>query len=69
LYDGNGRVFSYGYEDVETAALNASSSGFNEVYVVWWTAGEGWHGILTLPASFVEVYRSGRMAVYRYVQS
>lgn len=69
LYDGNGRIFSYGYENVEMAALNASSSGFQEVYVVWWTAGEGWHGMVTLPSSFGEVYRSGRMAVYKYVKS
>jgi hypothetical protein len=56
----------YGYASPEEAARVTFGSGHVKVYLVWWVSGEGWHGLVTLPASFVEVFRSGRIAAYEY---
>jgi uncharacterized membrane protein YhaH (DUF805 family) len=48
------------------SARQASVNGTVNVYTIWWIPGAGWYHIPTLPSDFVEVYRSGRMAVYSY---
>jgi len=60
------RVVHYGYASLEEAARVTFGSGHVKVYLVWWVSGEGWHGLASLPASFVEVFRSGRIAAYEY---
>ncbi|MFB3889928.1 MAG: hypothetical protein ACE14S_10590 [Candidatus Bathyarchaeia archaeon] len=50
-----------------TAAREALTDGFSQVYTVWWVDGEGWYQIPSLPSCFKEVDSSGRMAVYVYV--
>lgn len=58
------QVVSYGYDDPEEVALEALQDGYNPVYLIWWTDGDGWHGQPTVPSSFREVYKSGRIAVF-----
>ena len=48
------------------SAMQASANGTQNVYTVWWVSGAGWYQIPSLPSAFVEVYSSGRMAVYSY---
>jgi hypothetical protein len=58
------QVMPYGYGNPEIAAENATQQGYGQIYLIWWTEGQGWHGQPTVPASFKEVYRSGNIAIY-----
>jgi len=60
------QIISYGYENPREAAQEALQEGYNHVYLIWWTDGNGWHGQPTVPSSFQEVYRSGRIAIFIY---
>jgi hypothetical protein len=60
------RVVCYGYSLPEEAARVTFENGCGRMLMVWWVPGEGWHGIAALPSCFVEVFRSGRIAVYEY---
>jgi hypothetical protein len=60
------RVVCYGYGLPEEAAQVAFGNGYRRVFVIWWVSGEGWHGVTALSSCFVEVLRSGRIAVYEY---
>jgi len=64
--NSNSRTVCYGYDNPEDAALRSVREGSGRVFLVWWVSGEGWHGVESLPSSFVEVYRSGRMALYEF---
>lgn len=66
LFLDRDQVVCYGYESAEEAALETFGEGCSELYLVWWVSGEGWHGVSVLPSSFVEVFRSDRIAVYEY---
>jgi hypothetical protein len=60
------QVVLYEYENPEDAAAIVVQEGHSQIYLVWWVNGQGWYGQSTVPASFEEVYQSGRIAVYRY---
>jgi len=60
------QIIPYGYDDPEEVALEALQNGCNQVYLIWWTDGNGWHGQPTVPPSFKEVYKSGRIAVFTH---
>ena len=64
--NSSSRITCYGYDNPENAALGLVREGSKRVFLVWWVSGEGWHGVESLPSSFVEVYRSGRMALYEF---
>jgi hypothetical protein len=64
--NSSSRIACYGYDNPENAALGLVREGSKRVFLVWWVSGEGWHGVESLPSSFVEVYRSGRMALYEF---
>lgn len=67
LYLNNGvRVVRYGYAGPEEAARVTFGNGYGRVYLVWWVSSGGWHGLVSLPSCFVEVFRSGRIAAYEY---
>ncbi len=53
-------------ERLMIAASNASNAGRTHVFTVWWTNGEGWYGISTLPSSFQNVFNGGTIGVYSY---
>jgi hypothetical protein len=65
LSDSN-RVVCYGYGDPEVAAWELFETGVRRLFVVWWVSGEGWHGQASLSSRFVEVFCSGRIAVYEF---
>jgi hypothetical protein len=58
------KIIPYGYNHPEEAAQEALQNGCDQVYLIWWTDGNGWHGQLTVSSSFKEVYKSGRIAVF-----
>jgi hypothetical protein len=60
------QLIPYGYDNPEKAAQEALRDGYNPVYLIWWTKGKGWHGQPTMPQSFIEVYQTGRIAIYLY---
>jgi len=60
------QVILYEYADPADAAANATQEGHSQIYFVWWVAGEGWHGLPTVPSVFQEVYHSRDIALYRY---
>jgi hypothetical protein len=59
------RIVHYGYRNPEEA-VERFGSMYNRFFLVWWVSGDGWHGISMLPQTFVEVFRSKRIAVYEY---
>jgi len=63
---GMDQIFPYGYENPVEAAHEALQHGYDQVYLIWWTDGNGWHGQPTVPSAFNEVYRSGRIAIFIY---
>jgi hypothetical protein len=58
------QIIPYGYKNPGEVALEALQEGYNPVYLIWWTDGNGWHGQPTVSSSFKEVYKSGRIAVF-----
>lgn len=52
--------------DMIDASVSALNAGNSTVYTVWWVNGKGWYEIPSLPPAFIEVYRSGQMAVYAF---
>jgi hypothetical protein len=60
------RVVNYGYENPQRVAWRLTADGFEHVFVIWWVPGIGWHGLSSLPSHFSEVFRSNRIALYKY---
>jgi hypothetical protein len=63
------QVRNYGFDDPVHAAMTAAQEGHTQLYLIWWVNGQGWYAQPTLPASFHEVYQSGRVAIYTYDSS
>ena len=66
LYADGVKILRYGYASPEDAALTFSEQGCGRLFLVWWVSGEGWHGQTGLSSLFKEVFRSGRIAVYKF---
>jgi hypothetical protein len=66
LYADGVKIVSYGYASPEKATISFSEQGYGPIYLIWWVSGEGWHGHVSLPLTFKEVFRSGRIAVYEF---
>lgn len=64
LYIDGEKVVCYGYENPETAAKRITA--YDRLFLIWWVPNEGLHGLTSLPPRFVEIYRSGRIAVYEW---
>jgi hypothetical protein len=60
------KVIPYGYGNPESTAKNSTKQGYEQIYLIWWTEGKGWHGLPTIPSSFGKVYQSGNIAIYLY---
>jgi hypothetical protein len=63
------QILPYGYEVPEKAAEKAVRSGYFQIYLIWWVNDCGWHGQSTVSASFKEIFRSNKIAVYLYQTS
>ena len=61
------QVVLYEFDNPENAAATVAQEGHSQIYLIWWINGQGWYGQTTVPSSFVEVYHSGRIAVYSYL--
>ena len=70
LYSNNSsiQIVNYRYANPEEAAQATFEDSRLKVYLIWWIPGEGWHGLASLPPCFIEVFRSGRIAAYEYVE-
>lgn len=66
LYDDGIKILRYGYAPPRESALKFFGEGYSPLLLVWWVNGEGWHGQVSLPSSFNEVFHSGRIAVYKF---
>jgi hypothetical protein len=60
------RIAHYGFDAPDKAATALAQERHTQIYLIWWTEGQGWYGLPTVPSSFEEVYRSGKIALYRY---
>jgi hypothetical protein len=65
VLDGD-QVILYEYDDPEATARNVTRAN-GMAYLIWWINGHGWYGQPTVSSSFLEVYHSGRIALYAYV--
>jgi len=62
------QIVNYRYAIPEEVAQAIFEDSHLKVYLIWWIPGEGWHGLASLPPCFIEVFRSGRIAAYEYVE-
>jgi len=60
------QIMHYEYGNPKEVARDVAQLGYDEIYLIWWVNGSGWHGQPTVSSSFKEVYRSGRIAIYVY---
>ena len=60
------QVSNYGFGNPLTAATLASQQRSSQIYLIWWINGQGWYDQPTLPASFHEIYQSGKIAIYKF---
>ena len=60
------QIVHYGFDDPDKAAMKLAQEGRTQIYLIWWISGQGWYGLQTVPSSFQEVYRSGKIAIYSY---
>jgi len=63
------QVIQYEYGNPERVARDVAQLGHDPIYLIWWVNGFGWYGQPTVPPSFREVCRSGRIAIYIYTVS
>ncbi len=63
------QLIPYGYDNPETMAQKLEENGSEQLYLVWWINGSGWHGQPTVSSAFRQVYQSGRIAVFTYNNS
>lgn len=63
------QVIQYEYGNPERVARDVAQLGHDPIYLIWWVDGFGWYGQPTVPSSFREVCRSGRIAIYIYTVS
>ncbi|MGD8505189.1 MAG: hypothetical protein PVF15_00815 [Candidatus Bathyarchaeota archaeon] len=64
---GDSRIIPIGYGNPEKMAEEMVQNGsFDQLYLIWWTEGNGWHGQPTVSSSFEEIYESGKIAVFTY---
>ena len=63
------QVRSYGFDNPVNATTAVAQEGHTQLYLIWWTNGQGWYAQPTLPATFQEVYHSGRIAIYNFNQT
>jgi len=61
------QVVLYEFDNPENVVATFAQEGHGQIYLIWWINGQGWYSQTDVPSSFVEVYRSGRIAVYRYL--
>jgi len=66
---GQDRIVLYGYGNPEGAARRAFEDGYSQLYLIWWVDGKGWHGQVTVPACFEEIYRSGAIGLFKYARA
>jgi hypothetical protein len=60
------QVVLYEYENPANTAKTVFQEGYNQIYLIWWTSGEGWYGQSIVPSSFDVVYQSDKIAIYSY---
>lgn len=60
------QIILYEYDNPVDAASTLKNS-YDNVYLIWWIDEQGWYGLPTVPSDFVELYRSGKIAIYNYV--
>ncbi len=60
------QVKNYGFDNPVNATVAVAQEGHTQLFLIWWVNGQGWYAQPTLPISFHEVFRSGRIAIYSY---
>jgi hypothetical protein len=60
------QVFLYEYDNPANAAATVTQQGHDQIYLVWWINGKGWNGQPTVASTFLQIYQSGEIAIYKY---
>ena len=64
------QLIPYGYDTPEAMAQKLEENGsVDQLYLIWWVNGSGWHGQPTVSSAFMQVYNSSRIAVFTYTDS
>ncbi len=62
------QIVLYEYDNPAEVAPAVSSQVNGAVYLVWWVDGQGWYGQSDVSSVFHEVYTSGNIVVYQYIE-
>ena len=66
IFDYN-QLIRYEYDNPETVVEKIEEKGpVSPLYLIWWVNGSGWHGQENVSSIFIQVYNSGRIAVFTY---
>ena len=60
------QIMNYEFNSPDHAAMMAEKEGYSQLYLIWWTNGQGWYSQPSLPPSFSEVFHSGKITIYSY---
>jgi len=52
--------------NLNTALDVASEQGFELVYLLWWGESIGWYQNIDIPENLTEVFKNGRISIFRY---
>ena len=65
LYLDESHIIVHFVNNLDGAVATALSSGFDNVFFVWWNQPIGWYGV-SVPEYFISVQDFGRISVYVY---
>lgn len=60
------QIMNYEFNSPNYAATVAAKEGYSQLYLIWWTNGQGWYSQPTLPPAFSEIFNSEKIAIYSY---
>ena len=66
---GINKLVFYDFGDPALAAATFSNSSTHPLYLVWWVNGTGWYGQRNVPSVFSEIYHSGDIGIFKFIQN
>jgi hypothetical protein len=67
LFLNRRQVVSYRYDDPFSVAQDMVVQNNEQIFMIWWIPGEGWHGSPEISSSFKVILTSNEIALYEYM--
>lgn len=62
-------IINYHFKSYLDGLQEALSTGYEKVYLIWWTDSYGWYNQKNAPEEFERVFVSSHVAIYRYIKA